>query len=67
MDQLKDKYVIGVKQVYKTKLNFNDSIQKYKARLVAKGYSKLPAINYNETFAPVGQLDTIRALIALNA
>lgn len=33
------KNVIGVKLVYKTKLNPNDTIQKYKARLVAKGYS----------------------------
>lgn len=33
------KNVIGVKLVYKTKLNLNGTIQKYKARLVAKGYS----------------------------
>jgi hypothetical protein len=38
-----------------------------KARLVAKGYSQLLSIDYNETFAPAAQLDTIQALFALNA
>ena len=33
------KYIIGVKWVYKTKLNPDGTIQKHKARLVAKGYS----------------------------
>ncbi|KAI5322463.1 hypothetical protein L3X38_031535 [Prunus dulcis] len=35
-----DKPIIGVKWVYKTKLNLDGSVQKNKARLVAKGYSQ---------------------------
>ena len=30
---------IGCKWVYKVKLNFDDSIERYKARLVPKGYT----------------------------
>ncbi|CAB4298917.1 unnamed protein product [Prunus armeniaca] len=38
------KPVIGVKWVYKTKLNLDGTVQKNKARLVAKGYSQKPDV-----------------------
>ena len=31
---------IGVKWIFKTKLNENGDVEKYKARLVAKGYAQ---------------------------
>ncbi|KAI5352933.1 hypothetical protein L3X38_005825 [Prunus dulcis] len=67
VDRPSDKPVIGVKWVYKTKLNLDGSIQKHKARLVVKGYAQKPGIDFNETFALVARLDTIRTLIALAA
>ena len=67
VDKPKGKKVIGVKWVYRVKLNPNGSINKYKARLVVKGYIQQSGIDYTETFALVARMDTIRVLIALAA
>jgi len=58
---------IGVKWVYKMKTNQDRKVEKYKARLVAKGYSQQEGIDYEEVFAPVARIDTIRLIIALAA
>jgi Reverse transcriptase (RNA-dependent DNA polymerase) len=63
----KDKKVIGVKWIYKTKVNADGSIQKHKARLVVKGYNQKSGIDYFETYAPVARLETIRTIIAVTA
>ncbi|TQE03722.1 hypothetical protein C1H46_010696 [Malus baccata] len=58
---------IGVKWVFKTKLNENGEVDKYKAWLVAKGYSQQYGIDFSEVFAPVARMDTIRMVISLAA
>lgn len=58
---------IGVKWMYKTKLNKKGEVDKYKARLVAKGYAQQHSVDYNEVFAPVARWDTIRMILALAA
>jgi hypothetical protein len=58
---------IGVKWVYKTKLNADGEVEKYKARLVAQGFSQQPGIDYNETFAPVARIDTVRMVLTIAA
>ena len=59
--------VIGVKWVYRTKLNEKGEVDKCKARLVVKGYAQEKGIDYNEVFAPVARWDTIRMVMALAA
>ncbi|KAJ9565985.1 hypothetical protein OSB04_001951 [Centaurea solstitialis] len=58
---------IGLRWLFKIKRNPNGSIIRYKARLVAKGYVQEQGIDFDEVFAPVARLETIRLLIALAA
>jgi hypothetical protein len=58
---------IGVKWIFKTKLNKSGKIDRYKARLVAKGYTQQYEIDYIEVYALVTRLDTICLIIALIA
>nr|CAN65499.1 hypothetical protein VITISV_010671 [Vitis vinifera] len=67
VDKPTHKKAIGVKWVYRTKLNCDGSINKHKSRLVVKGYAQMFGVDFSETFAPVGRLDTIRILLALAA
>ena len=36
-----------------------------KGRLVAQGYSHMEGVDYDETFAPVARMESIRILLAL--
>lgn len=67
VDLPEDKNCIGVKWIYKTKLNAKGKVEKHKARLVAQGFSQHPDIDYNETFAPIARFDMVRMVLAIVA
>ncbi|EOY12721.1 S-locus lectin protein kinase family protein, putative [Theobroma cacao] len=66
VDKPKDNNVIGVKWIFRTKLNPNGSVNKYKARLVVKGFTHVYGVDYLETYAPVARHDTIRTATAVD-
>ncbi|GJX83132.1 retrovirus-related pol polyprotein from transposon TNT 1-94 [Tanacetum coccineum] len=62
--QPKNMTIIGTKWVFRNKLDENDVVSQNKARLVAQGYNQQEGIDYDETYAPVARLESIRILLA---
>ncbi|KAF0933728.1 hypothetical protein E2562_019206 [Oryza meyeriana var. granulata] len=58
---------IGLKWVYKVKKNAAGEVIKHKARLVAKGYVQQSGVDFDEVFAPVARIESVRLLLALAA
>lgn len=67
VDRQKNHRVIETKWVLRTKYLPNGKIICRKAHLVAKGFTQREGIDYDETFAPVSRMSSIRILIALAA
>ena len=61
------KSAIGCKWIYKIKTRSDRTVDRYKARLVARGFTQEYGIDYEETFAPVARLSSVRTLIAIYA
>ncbi|GJS55855.1 retrovirus-related pol polyprotein from transposon TNT 1-94 [Tanacetum coccineum] len=56
--------IIGTKWVFRNKLDENGVVSRNKARLVAQRYNQQEGIDYDETYAPVARLESIRILLA---
>jgi hypothetical protein len=59
--------VVGTKWVFRNKHDEHGVLTRNKARLVAKGYAHVTGLDFEETFALMARLESIRILLAYNA
>ena len=57
--------MIGTKWISKNKSYKHGTVIRNKSRLVAQGYTQVEEIDFDETFALVARLESIRILLAI--
>ena len=57
--------MIGTKWIFKNKSDEHGTVIRNKSRLVAQGYIQVEGVDFDETFAPVARLESIRILLAI--
>ena len=63
--RLEGEHIIGKKWIFRNKIDEEGNVIRNKARLVVQGYLQMEGIDYDETFAPVAHMESIRILLAL--
>ena len=58
--------VIGTKWIFKNKSDEHGIVTRNKERLVAQGYTQIEGLDFDETFAPVARLESIRLLLGVS-
>ena len=57
--------MIGTKSIFKNKSDERGTVIRNKSRLVAQWYTQEEGVDFDETFAPVARLESIRILLAI--
>nr|ABA98062.2 retrotransposon protein, putative, Ty1-copia subclass [Oryza sativa Japonica Group] len=62
-----DQNIIDTKWIFRNKQDEHGVVVRNKARLVAQGFTQIEGLDFDETFAPVARLESIRILLAYAA
>jgi len=57
--------IIGTKWIFQNKTDEHGTVVQNNARLVAQGYTQIEEVDFDETFAPVARLESIKTLLSI--
>ena len=59
--------IVGSKWVFRLKKDTNGNVTSHRARLVAQGFTQVHGVDFDDTFAPIARMVSIRTVLALAA
>ena len=63
--RLEEEHIIGTKWIFRNKTNEEGNLICNKAHLVAQEYSQVEGVDFDESFAHIARMESIRVLLAL--
>ena len=61
----KEAHVISTKWIFKNKTDEDSEIIRNKSRFMSQGYTQVEGVDFDESFAPVARLESIRILLSI--
>ena len=58
-------HIIGTKWIFRNKIDEEGNVIRNKSRLMAQGYSQVEGVDFDEKFALVTHMESIRIILAL--
>ena len=58
-------HIIGTKWIFRNKTDEEGNVIRNKSRLMAQGYSQVEGVDFDEKFALVTHMESIRVILAL--